>query len=93
MTLRAPLSLLEEGREGGSVLVGSGGCLTTSACCHACKHFICIDLMELQRCMNVPLKTSPLILGRNNNVMGNTGTHSTVWQHKVGLVQNSLLWL
>lgn len=43
MTLRAPLPLLEEGREGGTVLVGSGGCATTSACCHACKHFICID--------------------------------------------------
>lgn len=42
MTLRAPLSLLEEGRVGGTV-GGAEACATTSACCHACKHFICID--------------------------------------------------
>lgn len=91
MTLRAPLSLLEEGRVGGTAWGERAALAPRAPAAMLVNISFVLILMELQRCMNVPLKTSPLILGRNNNVMGNTGTHSTVWQYKVGLLQNSLL--
>lgn len=48
-------------------------------------------LMESQHCTAVPLKTSELIIKRNNKVMENNDTQSCLWQHEKAVLRKSPL--